>query len=115
MISDNGKTFKSASLIIAKTLEDPEVHAEILFTDESGVEIQSREGSLVGGIFERMIKSAKRCMRKSIGRNSLTYDELLTLVTEVEAVLNSRPLTYVSSEELDELPSTGGFSHTDTT
>ena len=35
-------------------------------------------------------------------KNSLTHDELLTLVTEVEAVLNSRPLTYVSSEDTTE-------------
>ena len=49
-----------------------------------------------------MIKSAKRCLRKAIGRSCLTYDELLTLVTEVEAVLNSRPLTYVSSEDTEE-------------
>ena len=32
----------------------------------------------------------------------LTYDELLTVVTEIEANLNSRPLTYVSSEDLEE-------------
>lgn len=49
-----------------------------------------------------MIKSAKRCLRKSIGKNCLTHDELQTLVTEVEAVLNSRPLTYVSSEDTNE-------------
>lgn len=49
-----------------------------------------------------MIKSAKRCLRKAIGKNCLTYDELLTVITEVEAVLNSRPLAYVSSEDPDE-------------
>ena len=52
-----------------------------------------------GGIFERMIQSAKRCLKKAIGHNCLTLDELLTLVIEVEAVLNSRPLTYVYSDE----------------
>ena len=55
-----------------------------------------------GGIFERIIKSAKRCLKKSVGRACLTYDELLTIVTEVEAVLNSRPLSYVSMDDLDE-------------
>ena len=49
-----------------------------------------------------MIKSAKRCLKKAIGKNCLTHDELLTLVIEVEAVLNSRPLTYVSSEGAEE-------------
>ena len=49
-----------------------------------------------------MIKSAKRCLRKSIGRNCLLFDELLTLVTEVECVLNSRPLTYVYSDDVTE-------------
>ena len=29
-----------------------------------------------GGIFERMIKSAKCCLKKSVGRASLTYDGL---------------------------------------
>ena len=56
----------------------------------------------MGGIFERMIKSAKRCLKKSVGRNCLTHDELLTLVVEVEAVLNSRALTYASSEDVEE-------------
>ena len=32
----------------------------------------------------------------------MTYDELVTAVTEVEAVINSRPLTYISAEDLDE-------------
>ena len=49
-----------------------------------------------------MIKSAKRCLRKAIGREALTYDELLTLVVEVEAVLNSRPLSYISTDDMEE-------------
>ena len=35
-------------------------------------------------------------------KNCLFYDEFLTLIVEVEAVLNSRPLTYVSSEDIKE-------------
>ena len=49
-----------------------------------------------------MIKSAKRCLKKSIGRARLTYDELLTVLAEVEMILNSRPLSYVSSEDIEE-------------
>ncbi len=49
-----------------------------------------------------MVRSAKRCLKKSIGRNCLMYDELLTLVNEVESVLNSRPLSYVSSDDVVE-------------
>ena len=101
MISDNAKTFKSASAIITGVLESPEVrnhfsqlHVEWQFNLE--------KAPWWGGIFERMVKSAKRCLKKSIGRNCLTYDELLTLVIEVEAVLNSRPLSYVSSEDMEE-------------
>ena len=32
----------------------------------------------------------------------LTYDELLTVLTEVEAIISSRPLSYVSTKDLDE-------------
>ena len=44
----------------------------------------------------------KWCLKKVIGRATLTYDELLTVITEIEANLNSRPLTYISSEDLEE-------------
>lgn len=50
-----------------------------------------------GGIFERMVRSVKRCLWKTV---ELTLDELTTAVTEV---VKSRPLTYVSTEDMEEL------------
>ena len=32
----------------------------------------------------------------------LTYEELLTVIIEIECLLNSRPLTYVNSEDIEE-------------
>ncbi len=55
-----------------------------------------------GGFFERLIKSTKRCLRKIVGQGKLYYDELRTVLVEMEAVINSRPLTYLSAEDLDE-------------
>ena len=101
MISDNAKTFKTASATIRKILEAPEVKkyfAQLQVEWKFNIE----KPPWWGGLFERMIKSAKHYLKKAIGKNCLTYDELLTLVIEVEAVLNSRPLTYVSSEDVEE-------------
>ena len=56
----------------------------------------------MGGILERMIRSTKRCLKKMVGKAKLTYEELLTVITEVELIINSRPLTYVSSMDLEE-------------
>ena len=41
--------------------------------------------------------SVKRCLKKSVGRSLLTFEELRTLV--VEATLNNRPLTYIYADE----------------
>lgn len=37
-----------------------------------------------------------------IGQAKLSYDELVTVLAEVEAVINSRPIAYVSTVDLDE-------------
>ena len=55
-----------------------------------------------GGLFERMVKSVKRCLRKMVGRASLSYDEMQTVIIEVEAIVNSRPLSYVHPDDLEE-------------
>ena len=70
---------------------------------EGQVEVQFREGTLVGRFFECMIQSMKRCLMKTIGKARLTSDELTTVVVQVEGILNSRPILYVSSEDLEVL------------
>lgn len=55
-----------------------------------------------GGMFQRIVRSTKRCLRKVVGRTTLSYEELLTIVTEVEMIVNSRPISYVSSNDLEE-------------
>ena len=49
-----------------------------------------------------MVKSTKRCLRKVVGRANFSRDELLTAVVEIEAVINSRPLSYISSADYEE-------------
>ena len=56
----------------------------------------------MGGFFERLIGCVKLCMKKTIGKANLTYDELLTVTTEVEAMLNLRLLTYINADDLGE-------------
>ena len=55
-----------------------------------------------GGFFERMIRSLKRCLKKVLRNARLTYGELLTVITEIELVLNSRPLTYLHFDDVEE-------------
>lgn len=101
VVSDNAKTFKSASRIIQSVFSDREVEKH--FTNLCVEWVFNLERApWWGGIFERIVQSAKRCLKKAVGKACLTYDELLTIVTEIEAVLNSRPLSYVSVDDLEE-------------
>ena len=48
-----------------------------------------------GGFYERLVGIVKQGLRKGIGRKLLSWDKLLTIVTEVESIVNTRPVTYV--------------------
>ena len=52
----------------------------------------------MGGFYERLVGLVKRSLRKAIGRICLTNEQLLTLLKEAEAVVNSRPLVYVGND-----------------
>lgn len=51
-----------------------------------------------GGFYERLIGIVKNCMKRTLGKHMLRDNQLTTIVKEIEAVVNSRPLTSVDSE-----------------
>lgn len=60
------------------------------------------------GISESVVKSAKYHLKRVIGQQCLTFEELYTLFCRIEAVLNSRPLCPLSSDPNDLTPLTPG-------
>ena len=101
IISDNAKQLKLANNVL-KTLW------ESIQSDDSTKNVMAYQrirwdfivdlSPWMGGVYERMVQMAKRALQKSIGRKRLHLFEFTTLLAEVETVLNSRPLTYVSDE-----------------
>jgi hypothetical protein len=54
-----------------------------------------------GGLWEAGVKSVKSLLLKAIGPRTLTFEEMTTYLAQVEACLNSRPLTPLSSDASD--------------
>lgn len=54
-----------------------------------------------GGLWERAVQSLKYHLRRTYGSSVLTIEEFITLLARLEAILNSRPLTELSSDPND--------------
>ncbi|XP_062713425.1 uncharacterized protein LOC134290324 [Aedes albopictus] len=54
-----------------------------------------------GGLWEAAVKSTKTQLLKEVGNTTVSYEEMLTLLVQVEMCLNSRPITELSNDPSD--------------
>ncbi len=100
LLSDNATTFVSGSEEIEK-LSKSDVTTE--FLSSHGVEWKfiPKRAPWYGGFWERLIALTKTSLKKVLGRSQVNMETLVTIVSEIESILNDRPLTYPSSDIKD--------------
>lgn len=98
IISDNAAQFKLVKTVIDKQWKELSVDERVLaYFSDKGIKWQftTTLAPWQGGFYERLVGLVKRCLRKAIGTKRLTLEQFVVILTEVEAVLNTRPLTHV--------------------
>ena len=98
-LSHNAETFKSAAKMLKTICDHPDVQN---YLSLAGIDWNFDLEKAQGGLFERMIKSTKRCLRKVVGRAKFSYDEMHTAIVEIEATVNSRPLSYIHPDDIEQ-------------
>lgn len=111
--SDHGTTFVSASKELIKMWKQ----GNSVIPDELGFRLEE-EGTKwkfippgapnFGGLWEAGVKSTKYHLKRIIGESTLTFEELSTVLIQIEACLNSRPLCPISDHKEDFEPLTPG-------
>lgn len=101
MVSDNAKSFK-------KTAED--LNCIITrsptkeFIEDNNITwlFYLEKSPWWGGFIERMVGSVKRVLKKVLYRTFLSYDEMTTLLKQIESIINSRPITQMFNDDIEE-------------
>lgn len=95
MYSDCGTNFVGANRILSTYAQNASSDLSIKW------HFNPPSSPHMGGLWEAGVKSVKGHLMKVIGTQILTYEELYTLLTQIESVLNSRPLCAMSSNPND--------------
>lgn len=96
LYSDRGTTFIGADKELKELFERSTSFTNdisgILINEGTNWHFNPPAAPHFGGIWEAAVKSAKHHLRRVISSHSLTFEEFYTLLTQVEACMNSRPL-----------------------
>ena len=87
IIHDNFKTFKSYEVKSFMLQKGVEQRCILPFSPWRG------------GFYERLVRTVKTTLKKVLGKQLLSFEELRTLSCEVELIVNCRPLTYSNTED----------------
>jgi hypothetical protein len=107
MYSDEGTNFTGAkNELIAfqqemEALASQDEIAASLAQDGISWKINPPGAPHMGGLWEAAVKSMKSLLRRAMDSNNFTIEEANTLLCEIEACLNSRPLTPMSTNPSD--------------
>ena len=111
LYSDNGTNFRGADVELRNAIR--ELDQDQLQQDLSGRGIEwffnPPAAPHMGGSWERLVRSIKVALRVVLKERAPKEEVLHTLLLEAEAVVNSRPLSYVSGD-LDDEPSLTPFN-----
>lgn len=107
IFSDNGTNFVGASnqlRELAKLLKEKE-HREKVSKEcaNEGIywHFNPPNAPHFGGLWEAAVRSAKFHLLRVLGGNPVTHEDFVTLLAQVEACMNSRPLTALSNDPQD--------------
>ena len=108
MFSDNGTNFVGGERELRESLQefDQARISDELSQDHIKWTFMPPGASHMGGAWERLVGSVKRALKVTIGSQCVSDEVLHTALLEVEAMVNGRPLTYVSSDSNDFEPLT---------
>ena len=96
MYSDNGTNFVGAEREIRQAIKNwnqCQIRDELLQRGSKWV-FQPPKASHASGVWERLIRSTRTALKAMLGESLGEEDVLATVLTEVEATLNSRPLCF---------------------
>ena len=96
--TDNAKTFKRAAKELQRFYRSNVLH-NYMINHRIPWQFIPPKVPWCGGYWERMVKMVKQILKKMLGRSTLNYDEMNTLLVEVVRVINSRPITYVYDDK----------------